>query len=193
VKTIDMELLLSGMDYENLPDTYVIFICNFDPFHKKKYCYTFDFVCREDGTISSEEGRHTVFLSTCGENEEDISEPLLKFLKFVKANLKESTEDFEDDYIQRLQDTIRQIKSEREMEERYMILEQMLKDERREGRNGGIAEGLLSLLKAKFNMVPQELREQISSTQDFDTLNLWIKIAAKADSVEDFKEKISTP
>ena len=74
-----------------------------------------------------------------------------------------------------------------------MILEQMLKDERREGRNDGIAEGLLSLLKAKFNMVPRELREQISSTQDFDTLNLWIKIAAKADSVEDFKEKISTP
>lgn len=74
-----------------------------------------------------------------------------------------------------------------------MILEQMLKDERREGRNDGIAEGFLSLLKAKFNMVPQELREKISSTQDFDTLNLWIKIAAKADSVEEFKEKISTP
>ena len=193
---IDMELLLSGMDYEELPDTYVIFICNFDPFHKKKYCYTFDFVCREDGTISSEEGRHTVFLSTCGENEEDISEPLLKFLKFVKANLKESIEDFGDDYIQRLQDTIRQIKSEREMEERYMILEQMLKDERREGRkegkNNGIAEGLLSLLEVKFDTIPEELREKIDSMQDFDTLNSWVKIAAKAETMEEFQEKIST-
>ena len=39
---IDMELLLSGMDYEELPETYVIFICDFDPFNKRKYCYTFD-------------------------------------------------------------------------------------------------------------------------------------------------------
>ena len=201
---IDMELLLSGMDYEELPDTYVIFICNFDPFHKKKYCYTFDSVCREDGAISSEEGRHTIFLSTCGENEEDISEPLLKFLKFVKANLKESTEDFGDDYIQRLQDTIWQIKSEREMEERYMILEQMLKDERREGRNEvrrqglsegekrGIAKSLLSLLEVKFDTIPEELREKINSMQDFDTLNSWVKIAAKAGTMEEFQEKIST-
>ena len=174
----------------------LFFICNFDPFHKKKYCYTFDSVCREDSTISSEEGRHTVFLSTCGENKEDISEPLLKFLKFVKANLKESTEDFGDDYIQRLQDTIRQIKREREMEERYMILEQMLKDERREGRkegkNNGIAEGLLSLLEVKFDTIPEELREKIDSMQDFDTLNSWVKIAAKAETMEEFQEKIST-
>ncbi len=204
---IDMELLLSGMDYEELPDTYVIFICNFDPFHKKKYCYTFDSVCREDGTIPSEEGRHTIFLSTCGENAEEISEPLLRFLKFVKANLKESTEDFGDDYIQRLQDTIRQIKSEREMEERYMILEQMLKDERREGRRQGLCEGrelglsegekrgiaksLLSLLEVKFDSVPGELREKISSTQDFDILDSWFKIAAKAESMEEFRKKIS--
>ena len=134
-------------------------------------------------------------MSTCGENKEDISEPLLKFLKFVKANLKESTEDFGDDYIQRLQDTIRQIKSEREMEERYMILEQMLKDERREGRkegkNNGIAEGLLSLLEVKFDSVPGELREKISSTQDFDILDSWFKIAAKAESMEEFRKKIS--
>ena len=29
---IDMELLRSGQDYEELPDSYVIFICDFDPF-----------------------------------------------------------------------------------------------------------------------------------------------------------------
>ena len=152
-----------------------------------------------DGTIPSEEGRHTIFLSTCGENAEEISEPLLRFLKFVKANLKESTEDFGDDYIQRLQDTIRQIKSEREMEERYMILEQMLKDERREGRRQGLSEGekrgiaksLLSLLEVKFDSVPGELREKISSTQDFDILDSWFKIAAKAESMEEFRKKIS--
>ena len=192
---IDMELLLSGMDYEELPETYVIFICDFDPFNKRKYCYTFDTTCREDSTISSGEERHTVFLSTCGENEEDIPKPLLKFLKFVKANLKESTEDFDDDYVQRLQDSIRQIKSEREMEERYMILEQMLKDERREGRSegriSGISESLISLLEVKFGAVPEELREKINSVQDSSALNKWFKLAAKAESLEDFQKEIA--
>ena len=29
---MDMELLLKGQDYPELPDSYVIFICDFDPF-----------------------------------------------------------------------------------------------------------------------------------------------------------------
>ena len=37
---IDMDLLRSGQDYEELPDSYVIFICDFDPFYRKKYRYT---------------------------------------------------------------------------------------------------------------------------------------------------------
>ena len=32
---IDMDLLLTGEDYETLPDAYVIFICDFDPFDKR--------------------------------------------------------------------------------------------------------------------------------------------------------------
>ena len=48
---IDMELLLSGSDYTELPDVYVIFICDFDPFGKRKYGYTFVRQCEEDAEI----------------------------------------------------------------------------------------------------------------------------------------------
>ena len=37
---MDMELLLAGTDYTGLPDTYVIFICDFDPFGRQRYIYT---------------------------------------------------------------------------------------------------------------------------------------------------------
>ena len=37
---MDMEMLLSGEDYAELPNTYVIFICDFDPFGEGKYRYT---------------------------------------------------------------------------------------------------------------------------------------------------------
>ena len=42
---IDMELLLKGMAYEHLPDTYVIFICDYDPFGLGKYRYIFHNIC----------------------------------------------------------------------------------------------------------------------------------------------------
>ncbi len=44
---MDMELLLSREAYSELPDIYVIFICDFDPFDEEKYRYTFEMNCKE--------------------------------------------------------------------------------------------------------------------------------------------------
>ncbi len=44
---LDMELLKKGAEYNELPHTYVIFICDFDPFGAKKYCYTYESCCKE--------------------------------------------------------------------------------------------------------------------------------------------------
>lgn len=139
---MDMELLLAGQSYEELPDTYVIFICDFDPFGEKKYRYTFQAECKESETAKLKDGRTLVFLSTCGENEKEVSRELAAFLKFVKADLKQSQEDFHDPYVRQLQNFIRDIKGNREMEERFMILEEMLRDERNEGIKEGIKEGM---------------------------------------------------
>ena len=136
---IDMDLLVSGTDYELLPDTYVIFLCDFDPFEEGRYRYSFEERCQESPLLYLEDGRHTVFLSTKGTNEEDEPEVLVKFLKFVGAGLEKSTEDFEDDYIERLQTSIRRIKADREMGERFMTFEELLKDERAKGKAEGSA------------------------------------------------------
>ena len=138
---IDMDLLLSGHDYAELPDAYVIFICDFDPFGRKKYRYTFDMACREDGEVSLEDGSHTVFLSTCGENEDEVPEELVKFLKYVKAELKESTGDFKDSFVKRIQDAVRNVKASREMEEQFMLLEELIREEREDARKQALAEG----------------------------------------------------
>ena len=138
---MDMELLLSGQEYKELPNSYVIFICDFDPFGKRKYCYTFQPKCKEDPEVDLEDGRCCVFLSTYGENEEEVPRELVNFLKFVKANQEESQKDFQDYFVKQLQDSIRWIKSSREMEERFMIFEEMMKDEREAGRREGRQEG----------------------------------------------------
>ena len=190
---IDMELLLAGMEYGKLPDSYVIFVCDFDPFYKKKYKYSFDTVCKEDQTVSLEDGSHTLFLSTCGENGEEVPEGLVKFLKYVKAGLVESTGDFQDEFVQRLQDAVRNVKASREMEERYMLLEEMLKEEREAGRASGKIEGkaedILEFL-SDLGEVPKELREKIQSEKNLEILKSYLRKASAAKSIEEFQKLI---
>lgn len=90
---IDMEMLLSGRSYEELSDSYVIFLCDYDPFGQKKYRYTFDMICHENTGICLKDGSHTVILSTVGENEEEVPVELVRFLKFVRSDLGESRSD----------------------------------------------------------------------------------------------------
>ena len=186
---IDMELLLSGSDYTELPDVYVIFICDFDPFGKKKYRYTFTRQCEEQSDVQLQEGCKSIFLSTRGENAEEVPEELVKFLNFVKADLSESETDFEDGFVKKLQETIRRIKSSREMEERFMIFEEMLRDERAEGKAEGKIESILELLE-EMGQIPDTLQSRIINEKNLETLTKWLKLAAKSDSLDEFLKKM---
>ena len=198
---IDMELLLSGSDYTELPEVYVIFICDFDPFGKKKYRYTFTKQCEEEPGARLQEGCKSIFLSTRGENDREVPGELVSFLNFVKADLSESETDFEDDFVEKLQNTIRRIKSNREMEERFMIFEEMLRDERAEGKAEGKAEGIaegkteavLEMLLELMNdlgEIPDELRNRIASEKELETLKKWHRLAARSESLDEFLEKM---
>ena len=186
---IDMELLLSGSDYTELPEVYVIFICDFDPFGKKKYRYTFTKQCEEEPGAQLQEGCKSIFLSTRGENDREVPGELVSFLNFVKADLSESETDFEDDFVEKLQNTIRRIKSNREMEERFMIFEEMLRDERAEGKAEAVLEMLLELMN-DLGEIPDELRNRITSEKDLETLKKWHRLAARSESLDEFLEKM---
>lgn len=190
---IDMELLLSGSDYTELPDVFVIFICDFDPFGSQKYRYTFERQCEEDSDLRLQEGCKTIFLSTSGNNDWEVSGELVKFLNFVKADLSESETDYEDDFVKKLQESIRRIKSDREMEERFMIFEEMLRDERAEGKAEGRAEGkaeaVLELLE-ELGDVPESLRSKIATENDLELLTKWLRLAAKANSLNEFLDNM---
>ena len=63
---MDMEALQRGLEYELLPDSYVIFICDFDPVGAGKYVYTEGRYYLEAPEYPVQDGHHTIFLSTCG-------------------------------------------------------------------------------------------------------------------------------
>ena len=149
---IDMELLLSGLSYEELPDTYVIFVCDFDPFGLKKYRYTMKKVCKEETKFLMEDGAHTIFLSTKGKNENEVPKELVNFLKYVEAPLSESEKDFGDEYVARLQKAVKEVKVSREMGARYMTFQELLNDERKIGRAEGRQELVEKMYRKGFSV-----------------------------------------
>ena len=182
---LDMELLDRGLKYSSLPHTYVIFICDFDPFGAKKYCYTFESRCRESPGTDLEDGRRTIFLSTRGKNDGEVPETMVKFLKFVSAGLKESMQDFGDDFVRSLQSSVQRLKSSRELEGRYMLLQEILEDKYAAGKVEGKAEIILELLSAK-GQVPTEIHDRIMSEKDISRLEEWFRMALGAETMEDF-------
>ena len=188
---MDMESLLVGKDYSELPDSYVIFICDFDPFGFGKYRYSFENNCTEDARLRLQDGGHIIFLSTAGKNEDEVPKEMVSFLNYVRADLKESVVRSEDAFVSQLQETVARIKASREMGERFMIFQEMLRDERMEGKAEGKIEGKIdSVLMILHNLgdVPQELQEVIRNEKSVDKLNEWLICAAEVESVEHFQK-----
>ena len=157
---MDMEMLASGRPYTELADSFVIFLCDFDPFGENRYRYTFQNICKESKALYLGDGKVTMFLSTKGRNEGEVPQALVKFLTYMGADLEESQQDFQDELVKRFQQSVSRVKTSREMEEKFMVLEEMLREERREGRVQGKAEEIISFL-TDLGFVPEELSQKI--------------------------------
>ena len=172
--------------------SYVIFICDFDPFGDGLYRYSTGMVCEETGKSVSD-GVKTVYLNAHGGNREDIPEELLQFLDYVKNTGRTEEISTTDPFVRHLQDSIDKIKQNRGMEERYMLLEEMMRNERQEGKLEGNAEGkqefLLTALESKFS-VPSEIKEKIMSETDTEKLELWFQLSLKVSSLEEFEQNM---
>lgn len=117
----------------------------------------------------------------------------------MTADLEESEADFQDELVKQFQKTIRDIKTDRKMGERYMIFEEMLREEKQEGRQEGRLEGrleatreaVLALLE-DIGEVPDRLRDKVGVIDTLEDLKVLHKIAARADSFPVFEEEMDT-
>lgn len=79
------------------------------------------------------------------------------------------------------------------MEERFMLFQETLKEEREEGRMEGRMEAyvemLLTLLESK-GVVPSEVKDKVKNEKDVEVLMRWYAIAIVSASVEQFLEKM---
>ena len=187
---MDMELLESGYEYRELSKAYVIFICDFDPFEKGRYCYTFENRCIEDFSISMGDESRSIFLSTEGRDVENISKELKAFMEFVKMDNPENNTETENKYIKELQQSIRKVKEDRNLESGFMTWEDVKNEARREGKKEGKKEDIVELLK-ELGEVPKDIESLIMSEYKEVKLNLMLKAVIGVTSFEEYREKIS--
>lgn len=89
-------------------------------------------------------------MNTKGENRDEVPKELAALLDFVKADLAGIEADYEDPFVEQLQNSVRRIKKSRKMGERYMMFEQYMQeyvqehaDEiREEARAEGLEQGI---------------------------------------------------
>ena len=131
----------------------IVFICTFDPFGYHLYRYTFEKRCKEVDIALGDDTK-TIFLSTEGDNADEVPKELVHFLKYVEDSTDECVEQADDKMLDKLHEKVKKLKSSRELEESYMQFEELLKQERDEGRHEGKAEGKL---EGKIEQIQKKL------------------------------------
>lgn len=114
----------------------IIFICNFDPFGRGLYRYTFEPRCLE-ADFPLKDGTRRIFLSTKGTNQREVPKELVGFLQYVTNSTQVSVEQAGNGKLAQIHERVKTLKQSRKLEERYMKFEELLKREHEEGHARG--------------------------------------------------------
>ncbi len=162
---MDVASLKPGEDFSDLKPGYVIFICTYDPFDRHMYRYTFENRCLEQDFPLGDETKK-IFLSTKGENEEEVPSVLVNFLRYVENSTDEYAETVNDAAVQMLHRKVTQLKKSREWEGRYMKFEELLLESEEKGREEGRQEGKADMLNLVSHMMESGEAEKVSHLKD---------------------------
>ncbi|MCH1984040.1 Rpn family recombination-promoting nuclease/putative transposase [Ruminococcus sp. OA3] len=184
---IDSKLLEAGtVDFNELNDVYIIIIAPFDLFGRGRYLYTFRMMCEEDPKICLEDGSIRIFLNTHGRNKQEVTGELVELLRYMEHTDQESDREYTSERVKKLKERVQMLKASEEMGVRYMQAWEERELDRREGRAVGKAEAVLELLD-DLGKISEAQRNIILEQKDLNVLKGWLKLAARARTVEEFE------
>ena len=137
---LDISFLDQGYSYKTLNDSFIIFICLFDPIGKNRAIYTFENICIEDKTVPLRDGTKKIILNANAFNTTD-NKDLQGFLQYVKTG-KITT-----DYTGRIEQMIQTVKQNELARREYHILPAALMDAFDEGESHGSRQAKLETAK----------------------------------------------
>ncbi|WP_253675193.1 Rpn family recombination-promoting nuclease/putative transposase [Treponema sp. OMZ 305] len=132
---IDVSILGKSKPYESLPDTFILFFCTFDYLEKTLPVYTFKTICSEDNRIELGDGITKIIINSKAA-EHEKNEKLKIFLEYMNGKVSD------DEFIQRLERRIKEVKASEELRREYMLVNTIERDARNDGWKAGIVQGL---------------------------------------------------
>ena len=112
---IDISCLDKGNSYNNLNDSFIIFICTFDAIGKNMSVYTFENICIEDKNISLQDGTKKVIINS--EAFKDTENKALKeFLEYLKTGKAKN------EFTKEIEAMIQTIKNNEQARQEYRLM-----------------------------------------------------------------------
>lgn len=157
---MDAPMLKSGeKGFDKLKPLFIIVICDYDPYGMKKYCYTFESRCKEQPDLLLGDEVTKLFLSTKGENEDEVSKELVDFHHYITESNENGLPEECDERLRRLHESIQEIKTSTSVEVEYMKMEERERLVKEEARKYGLQEGEERLANLLMNLSKQNRQE----------------------------------
>lgn len=174
-------------DFSKLPDLFIITITNYDPFGKGYMMYTVRNRCGELPDMEYGDGLQFIYFYSRGEKGGNAAiKAMLKYLE------KSVTENVSDDATRELHQYISRVKQQPEVRKGYMRFEEIIASEREEAVEEAAiniyVQNIMELLE-DIGTVPDELCEKLNAINNIPTLKKYQKLAARANSIDEFAEK----
>ena len=185
---------------KQLKPGYIIFICSFDPFGKGRCQYVFEEYCKEADIPLGDETQK-IFFNTNGTDTENVTPELLHLFEYLKQSTEEVAVRHQDEKILKIHERVKYLKRDRKLEAGYMTMEEYIHQEAERRAKlmaesmaesmaaSRVAQNILALLE-DLGTLPDQTKERIVKEQNEDVLSAWLKLAARADSIEEFQSKM---
>ena len=140
---MDRRLLEKAAYYSDLRESFIIFVCSYDPFQKGLAVYERVSVAKDDPSVRYDDGSH-LFILNSDYRTGNCDERILEFLRYLKTN--DDTGPSSSRLMAEVKTAVNYVRSDSAKEEKYMTLEMKLADVKqeslRQGREEGIKQGL---------------------------------------------------
>ena len=186
---IDAPMLKSGEEsFDKLKPSVIVVICGFDLYGYGQYRYSFSNRCLEVDDLELGDETSKIILNTKGTNDAEEDPTLISFLHYVENSSEEVLEESSDLRLKRLHEIIESIRSNAEMEAQYMKGITREREKIADAKAAGALEVLLGFLD-ELGEIPDDMWVRMRGEIDLDVIKQWNLIAAKASSIEEFRER----
>ncbi|MBE5940233.1 MAG: Rpn family recombination-promoting nuclease/putative transposase [Lachnospiraceae bacterium] len=191
---LDVASLKPGDSYDKLGDSFIIFICTFDPFGRGLCRYTYEASCSEDGEKLGD-GAKRIFFNTKGKDVESLSAELREFFGYFENTNDAYVSTVNNPLIHKLHKEVTKLKKSRELEAGYMKFEELLnrtsEKAKREGKIEGKIEDILRIL-CRLGDIPEDVTCSIKHENNSEILDKWFDIAIESKNVDEFIKKFKS-